>query len=110
MKKSTKTFIILVCISVLCLITGIHLANAQPPVKKDTTVKKLQQKPKYEYFVKMRTEDVNQFFQVLTSYKNAVIYEPGHTPDQTISLQKGIDSYIENLKKSLKIDSAIIKK
>ena len=88
MKKSTKTFIILVCISVLCLIMGIHLADAQPPAKKDTAVKKLLQKPKYEYFVKMRTEDVNQFFQVLANYKNSVIYEPGHTPDQTISLQK----------------------
>jgi len=111
MKKSTKAVIILSAICALFFLIGVHLADSQPPVK-NTLVAKADttKKPVYNYFVKMSTNDVNQYLQLLRDYKAVLPYDPSKADTEKVNLQKGIDAYISKLTRTLKVDSILIKK
>lgn len=111
MKKATKAVIILSALCVLLLLIGVHLADSQSPVKQITVVKTdTTKKQVYDYFVKMSTNDVNQYLQLLRDYKAVLPYGASKTDAEKINLQKSIDAYIDKLIRTLKVDSVRIKK
>ena len=62
-------------------------------------------KPQYQKVVQIPIEDFNLLTQQLNERKNTVIYQPNIKPDEAVQIQKGIDAYLVELGKRVKLDS-----
>ncbi len=74
-----------------------------------------QTKPAYQKNITLSSDDFQLLLNTVRDYRAVVIYDPGHTDDQKVDIQKGIDTYLRGLPgrvklDSIKIDTAKIKK
>lgn len=74
--------------------------------KADTT----KSKPVYKKYYQISPEVLDQLLNVTHRYRDVLIYNPNAESDDKIKDQAKIDSFMKWLGRSLKLDSAIVKK
>lgn len=84
---------------------------AAQTVKKDTVAKppvmKPAEKPKYDFFYRVPEQEFAQILDALTAYRQLIPYSPFLKEEQRAPIEKSLDTYLINFKKSVKLDSVI---
>ena len=87
------------------LIAAILLSTTTLFAQSKTEPKAAPTKPQYQKVVQIPIEDFNLLTQQLNERKNTVIYTPNIKPEEAVQMQKGIDAYLVELSKRVKLDS-----
>jgi len=92
----------------IIITSAILLSTTTSFAQSKTEPKAAPTKPQYQKVVQIPVEDFQLLTQQLNERKNTVIYQPNIKPDEAVQMQKGIDAYLVELGKRVKLDSVLI--